>query len=238
MTAFLGNILGKLLRFVYDMVSSTGLETEHFSYYAMAIIITTIIFKLLLLPVNLSQTKSQKKMAELQPLMKEIQVKYKNDPQTQQKKLQELYKEHDYKPSGSCLILLLQMPIIFAFFAVFREPAKYAFTEPGFYEAMNKSFLWLANLENPDPNLWGLPLLAAGTTYLQSAIMMKKTGSGGNDQAEAMQKNMMLFLPIMIFFSARSFAGGLALYWVVSNIFTIIQTTISNRSFGNVKEEK
>lgn len=238
MTAFLGNILGKLLKFVYDMVSSTGLETEHFSYYAMAIIITTVIFKLLLLPVNLSQTKSQKKMAELQPLMKEIQVKYKNDPQTQQKKLQELYKEHDYKPSGSCLILLLQMPIIFAFFAVFREPAKYAFTDPGFYEAMNKSFLWLANLENPDPNLWGLPLLAAGTTYLQSAIMMKKTGSGGNDQAEAMQKNMMTFLPIMIFFSARSFAGGLALYWVVGNIFTIIQTMISNRSFGNVKEEK
>ena len=237
MTAFLGNILGSLLRFVYDMVSSTGVETEYFSYYAMAIILTTIIFKLLLLPVNLSQTKSQKKMAELQPLMKEIQTKYKNDPQTQQKKLQDLYKEHDYKPAGGCLILLLQMPIIFAFFAVFREPARYAFTEPGFYEAMNKSFLWLANLENPDPNLWGLPLLAAATTYLQSAIMMKKTGSG-DGQAEAMQKNMMYFLPVMIFFSARNFAGGLALYWVIGNIFTIIQTMISNRSLGKVKEEK
>lgn len=237
MTAFLGNILGSLLRFVYDMVSSTGVETEYFSYYAMAIILTTIIFKLLLLPVNLSQTKSQKKMAELQPLMKEIQTKYKNDPQTQQKKLQDLYKEHDYKPAGGCLILLLQMPIIFAFFAVFREPARYAFTEPGFYEAMNKSFLWLANLENPDPNLWGLPLLAAATTYLQSAIMMKKTGSG-DGQAEAMQKNMMYFLPVMIFFSARNFAGGLALYWVISNIFTILQTMISNRSFAKVKEEK
>ena len=238
MTAFLGNILGSLLRFVYDMVASTGIETEYFSYYAIAIIITTIIFKLLLLPVNLSQTKSSKKMAELQPLMKEIQVKYKNDPQTQQKKLQDLYKEHDYKPSGSCLILLLQMPIIFAFFAVFREPAKYAFTEPGLYEAINKSFLWITNLDNPDPNLWGLPLLAGLTTYLQSAIMAKAQGSGGNDQAQAMQKNMMYFLPIMIFFSARSFAGGLALYWVIGNIFTILQTLISNRSLGKVKEEK
>lgn len=237
MTAFLGNILGALLRFVYDMVSSTGVETEYFSYYALAIIITTIIFKLILLPVNLSQTKSSKKMAEIQPLMKEIQVKYKNDPQTQQKKMQELYKEHNYKPSGSCLILLLQMPIIFAFFAVFREPAKYAFTEPGLYEAINKSFIWITNLDNPDPNLWGLPLLAGLTTYLQSVIMAKAQGNG-DPQAQAMQKNMMYFMPIMIFISARNFAGGLALYWVIGNIFTIIQTLISNRSLGKVKEEK
>lgn len=237
MTAFLGNILGALLRFVYDMISTTGIETEYFSYYAMAIIITTVIFKLMLLPVNLSQAKSSKKMAQIQPLMKEIQVKYKNDPQTQQRKMQELYKEHDYKPTGGCLILLLQMPIIFAFFAVFREPAKYAFTEPGLYEAINKSFFWITNLDNPDPFMLGLPLLAALTTYLQSIIMAKSQGSG-DPQAEAMQKNMMYFLPVMIFFSARSFAGGLALYWVIGNIFTIIQTMISNRSLGKVKEEK
>lgn len=191
----------------------------------------------MLLPVNLSQAKSSKKMAEIQPLMKEIQVKYKNDPQTQQRKMQELYKEHDYKPTGGCLILLLQMPIIFAFFAVFREPAKYAFTEPGLYEAINKSFFWITNLDNPDPFMLGLPLLAALTTYLQSIIMAKSQGNG-DPQAQAMQKNMMYFLPIMIFFSARSFAGGLALYWVIGNIFTIIQTLISNRSLGKVKEEK
>lgn len=237
MTEFLGNILGALLRFVYDMISTTGIETEYFSYYAMAIIITTVIFKLMLLPVNLSQAKSSKKMAEIQPLMKEIQVKYKNDPQTQQRKMQELYKEHDYKPTGGCLILLLQMPIIFAFFAVFRDPAKYAFTEPGLYETINKSFFWITNLDNPDPFMLGLPLLAAVTTYLQSVIMAKSQGSG-DPQAEAMQKNMMYFLPVMIFFSARSFAGGLALYWVMGNIFTIIQTMISNRSLGKVKEEK
>lgn len=237
MTAFLGNILGALLKFVYDMVANTGVETIHFSYYAIAIIITTVIFKLLLLPVNLSQAKSTKKMNELQPLMKEIQVKYKNDPQTQQKKLQDLYKEHNYKPAGGCLILLLQMPIIFAFFAVFREPAKYAFTEPGFYEAMNKSFLWIKNLDNPDPYMLGLPLLAALTTYLQSAIMMQPQGNV-DPQAQSMQKSMTLFLPVMIFMTARNFAGGLALYWVIGNIFTIIQQLISNRSLGKVKEEK
>ena len=244
MTAFLGNILGSLLKSVYDMLSSTGLETEHFSYYAMAIIITTIIFKFVLLPVNLSQTQSSKKMTELQPLMQDIQTKYKNDPQTQQRKLQELYKEHNYKPTGGCLILLIQMPIIIAFFSVFREPAKYAFTEPGMYEAMNKSFLWMNDLGNPDPFMWGLPLIAALTTYLQSKIMMnpqKQAGTKANaqaQQAQSMQKSMMYFLPVMIFFSARSFAGGLALYWVISNLFSIVQQLISNRSSGKGKEEK
>lgn len=115
MTAFLGKILGSLLKFVYDMVSTIGTEPASFSYYAMAIIITTIIFKLLLLPVSLHQTKSSKKMAEIQPLLKQIQTKYKNDPQTMQLKMQELYKQHNYNPASGCLILLVQLPIIFAF---------------------------------------------------------------------------------------------------------------------------
>ncbi len=121
MTAFLGGILGKLLKFVYDMVSTIGAEPENLSFYAIAIIITTIIFKLLLLPINLQQAKSTKKMGELQPQMKEIQTKYKNDPQTQQVKMQELYKKHNYNPASGCLILLIQMPIIFAFFLQFLE---------------------------------------------------------------------------------------------------------------------
>lgn len=115
MTAFLGNILGSLLKFVYDLVSNIGPEPEKFSYLAMAIIITTILFKLLLLPLNLHQAKSSKKMAEIQPLMKEVQNKYKSDPQTMNVKLQELYKEHNYNPAGGCLPLLVQFPIIFAF---------------------------------------------------------------------------------------------------------------------------
>ena len=235
MTAFLGGILGKLLKFVYDMVSTIGAEPENLSFYAIAIIITTIIFKLLLLPINLQQAKSTKKMGELQPQMKEIQTKYKNDPQTQQVKMQELYKKHNYNPASGCLILLIQMPIIFAFFAVFRDPARYAFTEPGFYEAMNKTFFWIKNLDNPDPYLWGLPLLAALTTYIQSAVMAPPNS---DPQAQATQKTMSYFLPVMIFMASKGFAAGLALYWVISNIFTIVQQLISNRSLGRIKEDK
>ena len=201
MTAFLGKILGSLMKFVYDMVSTIGVEPENFSYYAMAIIITTIIFKLLLLPISLHQAKSSKKMAEIQPLLKQIQTKYKNDPQTMQIKMQDLYKQHNYNPASGCLILLVQLPIIFAFFAVFREPARYAIT-----------------------------------TYLQSITMPNMNNV--DPQSAATQKTMNYFMPIMIFMAARGFAAGLGLYWVIGNIFTIIQQLISKRSLAKLKEDK
>ena len=236
MRNFLGTLMGSILRVVYNIVSGIGTEPTHVSYYAIAVIITSIIFKLLLLPININQSKSSKKMNEIQPKLKEIQTKYKNDPQTMQVKMQQLYKDNNYNPASGCLVLLIQFPIILAFFAVFREPAKYAFTEPGFYEAMNKSFLWIANLENSDPCLWGMPLLAALTTYLQTKTM--PTAQNVDPQTQATQKTMNYFLPVMIFISARSFAAGLALYWIISNLFTIVQQLITNRSLSKVKEEK
>ncbi|MBU5257157.1 YidC/Oxa1 family membrane protein insertase [Tissierella praeacuta] len=236
MTAFLGNILGSLLKFIYDMVSQIGTEPANFSFYAMAIIITTIIFKLILLPISLHQSKSSKKMNEIQPKMKEIQNKYKSDPQTMQTKMAELYKEHKYNPASGCLVLLIQFPIIIAFFKVMGNPTTFAFRDPGVYEAMNKTFFWIKDLNNPDPYIWGLPLLAAATTYLQSKTMMTATATT-DPQAQATQKMMNMFLPIMIFMAARGFAAGLALYWVISNTFSIIQQLVSNRSLGKVKEE-
>ncbi len=234
MTAFLGNILGPVLKFTYDMVSKLGPEPENFSFYAMAILLTTIIFKLMLLPLNLRQAKSSKQMAEIQPLMKEIQTKYKNDPQTMNAKLQELYKTHNYNPASGCLPLLIQLPIILAFFAVFREPAKYAFTEPGVYESLNKTFFWIKNLDLPDPFMFGLPLLSAATTYVQTLTMPQSQDA----QAASTMKTMNIMMPVMIFFAAKGFPAGLALYWLAGNIFTIVQQLISKRSLPKVKEEK
>ncbi len=233
MSAFLGNILGGLLKFVYDTVSNIGPEPANFSFYAMAILVTTIIFKLILLPVSLHQTKSSKKMAEVQPKIKEIQTKYKNDPQTMQAKTMEIYKEANYNPASGCLVLLIQIPIIFAFFKVMREPTLFAFKDVAAYEAMNKTFFWIKNLENPDPFLWGLPLLAAATTYLQSITM---SNASMDSQAQTTMKTMNYMLPVMIFMAARGFPAGLALYWVISNIFSIIQQLISNRSVKKIKE--
>jgi YidC/Oxa1 family membrane protein insertase len=231
---FLGNLLGGLLKFVYDMVSNIGAEPENFSFYAMAIIITTIIFKLILLPIGLQQSRSSRKMNEIQPKMKEIQTKYKSDPQTMQMKMTELYKEEKYNPASGCLILIVQLPIILAFFKVMREPAKFVFTTPGVYEAINKTFLWIPNLENPDPYIWGLPLLAALTTFFQSKTMASPSS---DPKQQSTQQMMTMFLPVMIFFAARGFAAGLALYWVLSNTFTIVQQVITNRASLKTKEE-
>ncbi|NLY77123.1 MAG: YidC/Oxa1 family membrane protein insertase [Tissierellia bacterium] len=232
---FLGNILGSIMKFIFDLVSGIGTENEIISYYGITIIITTIIFKLILLPISLQQSKSTKKMNELQPKIQELQKKYKNDPQTQQKKLAELYKEHNYNPMSGCLILLIQFPIILAMFSVLREPVQFVFKDPAVYESIKKSFLWIPNLGEPDPYIWGLPLLSGLTTFLQSKLI--NASAGANAQMESTQNFMNIFITVMIFMAARSFPAGVALYWVVSNIIQVVQQLIIKRSLGKVKEE-
>ena len=223
------------MKLVFDFISNIGTESEIFSYYGLAIVITTIIFRFLLLPIGIQQSKSTRKMQELQPKIQEIQKKYKNDPQTQQAKMMQLYKENNYNPASSCIILLIQFPILLAFFSVLRDPVRFVFKDPSIYNAINKGFLWIPNLEQPDPYIWGLPLLAALTTFLQSKIMSLNVES--NPQTESTQRVMNLFLPVMIFLAARSFASGVSLYWVVGNLFQIVQQLVINRSLGKIKEE-
>ena len=141
MTAFFGNLLGGLLKLVYDFVSSTTGEIGSISHYAIAIILTTIIFRLILLPLSIYQSRSTKKMAEIQPKIQEIQKKYKNDPRTQQMKMAEVYRENKYNPASGCLPLLIQLPIIIAFFNVLRDPVRFVFGDPNLYETINKSFV-------------------------------------------------------------------------------------------------
>src|SRR5690606_32351724 len=133
-------------------------------------------------------------------------------------------------------IILIQFPILLAMFSVLRNPVEFVFRSQSVFDAINKGFLWIPDLGQPDPYLWGLPLLAGLTTYLQSKIMMAKTVQT-NPQAESSQKMMNLILPFFIFWAARSFPAGLALYWVTSNIFQVVQQLIINRSLGDIKEE-
>ncbi|RKD31374.1 YidC/Oxa1 family membrane protein insertase [Thermohalobacter berrensis] len=224
--------LGALVELIYNFVKGIGFDAKLISAYAISIIISTIILKFILLPLTLKQTRSMKKMQELQPKIKELQKKYKNDQQTLNTKMMELYKENNVNPFGGCFPILIQFPIIIGFFNVLRQPVKYIFGSEAVYEAINKSFFWISNLKDPDQ--WALPVIAAVTTYLQSKLM---NTSGGNPQAEATQRTMTLVFPVMIFVFSRSFPAGLALYWVVSNIFQIVQQLIINRSVAQVKEE-
>ena len=238
----LGSILGKLLRFVYDMVSGmAGTEPEAISFFAISIIITTIIFKIFLLPLNISQTKNQLKMAELQPELQKLQKKYKHDPQTLALKQQQLYREANHNPLAGCLPMLIQFPVIIAFYRVFQNPTAFAFTEPGFYESIAKNFFYLKNLDHPDGTMV-LPIIAALTTFLLSWLTQKKQkelmgNNAQNDQTQGIMNSMTYMMPLMILIISRRLAAGLILYWTVSNLFSSIQQAISNSLINKTEEE-
>lgn len=196
---------GALLRIIFDFTGS----------YGYAILLFTLLTKILLLPINIKQTQSTKKMNEISPKMKEIQTKYKNNPEKMNEKLMELYKEYNYNPASGCLPLLIQLPIIIALFGVLQNPTKFVFT-PEEFAAISKSFWWLADLGKPD-QFYILPVLSAVTTYLQTAMLSAK----GN--VDSSMKTMNVVMPLMIGYFTLKFPSGIALYWVFGNILTIIQ---------------
>ncbi len=210
---------GLFLRYIYDFVNN----------YGWSIVIFTIIVKILLLPLTLKQSQSMKKMQELNPKLKEIQKKYAKDKQKMNEKTMELYKKENVNPAGGCLPLLIQFPVLIALFQVLREPQKYVFT-PEVYATVEKSFFWLKDLGSPD-SLYILPVLAAATTYYQSKMM-----NNANAQNPT-QNTMTIVMPLMIGWFALKFPSGLALYWVLSNLFQIVQQYFIMRPAKAVKEE-
>ena len=227
MLNFIAKPLGMLLKIIFDFVGD----------YGYSLIIFTILTKVLLLPINIKQTESTKRMNEINPKMKEIQEKYKNDKEKMNQKLIELYKEHNYNPASGCLPALIQMPILFALFYVIREPVKYVFLDPQVFEGISKNFWWLIDLGKPEMSAtlikvagFGVPilsfLLSALKTYYQMKMINTKKANkekGKPDQSQQTQSMMTNIMPIMFGWITLNVPSGLALYWVVGNIFTIFQ---------------
>ena len=179
--------------------------------YGISIVIVTIIIRLVLLPLMLKQTKSSKAMQALQPEMAKLKEKYSSkDQQTQQKLQQEtmaLFQKHGVNPLAGCLPLVVQMPILIGFYhAIMRTEA-----------IAEHTFLWF-DLGEKDP-YFILPIVAGVTTFIQQKMMM--AGVANQNPQMAM---MLWLMPIMIVVFAISFPAALSLYWVVGNIFMIIQT--------------
>lgn len=257
MINFIAVPIGKLVRIIFDIVSV--FDTKYLSAYAISIIISTILFKLLILPLTLKQSKSTKKMQELNPEIQKLQEKYGKDPQTLQRKQMELYKEANYSPFSGCLPLLLQFPILIAFFYVIREPVKYVFDSQAYFDTINRTFLWINDLGFAENHVfesgivnglsmggmelpfigYALPILAAISaimTYLTSKMTAQPTVGVSEEQAST-QTTMSIMMPIMIFVFSMRFPAGLALYWVISNTFQVVQQMIVLRSPKNPKEE-
>ena len=224
--SFLYTLMGQLLGLIYSLIGN----------YAFSIVLFTIFVKTLLFPLNAAQIKSSREMQAVQPKLKAIQEKYKDDKEMLNTKTLELYKEHKVNPLAGCLPIFIQMPIIFALFGTLKAPAKYVITTSGpiAAEALSKGFLWVKDLAAPDtlglliPNLptfvAGLPglmpIIAAVLTYFQMTSMYK--GQEVNEQMKMMNN----IFPIMILFMSQGLSAGLMVYWVISTLFSIVQQMI------------
>lgn len=232
----LASFFGTLLHAIYNFVAGIGPEPKMISFYAIAIIVTTLLFRLALLPLNLFQTKNQLKMAKLQPEMKKIQKKYEKDPQLLAQKQSQLYKEAKFNPLSGCLPMLVQFPVLLAFYRIFMFPTKFAFTNPEFYASIQKNFFFIQNLDHADPTGMIFPIIAAFFTWLSTYIVQKSNKSPSTEQSEQMMRTMSMMMPVMIFIFARKMAAGLVLYWIVGSIYTIFQQFVSNKIIDKEKE--
>jgi len=184
--------------------------------YGVAIIIVTILMRIIVFPLTLKQEKSMKKMRDLQPELDKIKEKYKDSPQEYQQKTAELYRENGVNPLGGCLPLLIQMPIFVALYWAFSGNAIPA----------DAKFLWFT-LKQPDKlfmmgnfafNL--LPILNVGVTYIQQKIMASATS--GQESNQQMQ-TMLYMMPIMMLFIFYNMPSGVTLYYLVSGALSLVQ---------------
>lgn len=195
--------------------------------YGVSVILFTILVKLCILPLNIKQTKSMREMQALQPELQKLQKKYKNNPEKLNAETMKLYKLYKVSPMAGCLPLLIQLPIIYALFGALREPTKWVFTN-GDASAVSQQFLWIPSLQNPDP-WYILPILCVVFTFITQKFTMS-VQKGTMDPAAQKTQNMMLYMmPLFIGFAAISMPAGVALYWVVQNIFTFVQQFVMMR---------
>jgi YidC/Oxa1 family membrane protein insertase len=186
--------------------------------YGWAIIVITFIIKMLFWPLTRAQARMGKRMQALQPQMKALQEKYKDDPLKSQKKMMEFMKENKVNPMGGCAPMLVQMPVFIGFFYMIRSAI----------ELRGASFLWVQDLSRPDTlfhigpfpfNL--LPLIMGATMLWQAHLTPPSPGM------DPVQQKMMRYMPLIFLFFLYNYQAGLALYWTVNNLLTIVQTKLT-----------
>jgi len=206
---WLCTLLLQTLNFIYSIIPN----------YGVAIILLTVLVKVVFWPVTHKSTESMKKMQELQPKIKKLQEKFKNKPKELQVATMELYKDNKVSPFSSCLPMLIQIPVFIALFTVLRSAVALRFS----------SFLWITNLSEPENLLAGvlpiplniLPLVMTAISLLQQRM----TPAGGDPQ----QKKMMMFMPIMMLFIFYKMPSALVLYWTVSQLLAVLQLYIQRK---------
>ena len=207
--------------------------------FPLAIIVVTVLVRLITLPLTLPQQRSTRRMAELQPQLKELQKKYAGNKQKLGEEQMKLYREAGVNPLGGCLPLILQLFIMIALYnaitgALALNPLQLiALSQrvgPQIAPLLpiDSHFLWL-DLGHPD-QFFVLPILVVVTTFLQQKVM---TPPNPDPNASAMSRQMTIMMPLMFGMFALQFASGLSIYFIVSNLVGIAQYYLIGRNKSN-----
>lgn len=189
--------------------------------YGLVIIVLTILIKIIFYPLTHKSYTSMKKMQDLQPHMRALQEKYKNDKQQLNQAMMELYKEKGVNPMGGCVPMLLQMPVFFALYQTLSQSI----------ELRGASFLWVSDLSATETLFFKPLVLLMGVTMFAQQAM---TPTAVADQRQA---QMFKFMPIIFTAMFWSFPSGLVLYWLMNNVLTIGQQYLINKT-GNTSKTK
>ncbi len=193
--------LFSVLRYINDYTNN----------YGVAIILLTVVIKLLFVPLQYKSHKSMKGLQKLQPQVAKLQEKYKDDKQKQQTEMMKLYREHKVNPLGGCLPMVLQMPVFIALFNILYMTI----------ELRQAPFiLWITDLSIGDP-FYVLPVLMGASMFVQQKMMPTT--------ADPNMAKMMLIMPIALPFVMAQFPAGLVLYWATQNVLTILQQFVTDR---------
>jgi len=221
---------------------------QFFNSSVIAIILFTVLIRLITYPLTAQQTRASKAMAELQPELKKIQDKYKNDREKLSQEQMKLYREYGVNPIGGCLPLIIQLPIWIGLYqaishALAATPLQLLdlsgrFLLPGLDRLvpLNNIFLGMDLTQAPTANpTYALifPVLVLITSYLQSKMMTPPTvpsEDGKPNQAAAMTQSMTTIMPLMMGMFSLSFSVGLSVYFIVSNVMGIVQYSRNNKN--------
>jgi YidC/Oxa1 family membrane protein insertase len=209
----IAQFFGVVISYIYDYIPNFGI----------AIILMTIMVKLITFPLNNKQIQSAKRMQVLQPEMKKIQQKYKDDKEKQNQAMSEFMRENNMNPLAGCLPLLVQFPILIGIFRLLREADKfldmstinpYLFQKAELIDLLAVPNVSFDNFLSQISIYYVFPLIAGATTYIYSKMSMS---------ADSSQKMMLYMMPIMITVFSFSFPIGLVIYWIMNNLFSIGQ---------------
>ena len=221
-----------------------------------AIAALTVLIRLLILPLTLSQQRSAQKMQELQPEIAKLRDKYGDDQETLSQEQMKLWRKAGVNPAGGCLPLIIQLPIMIALYRaiIFIVPSTpvelFQFSGQIFIDNWLPSLTGLVPLQStflgmnlgqpPSPAQWwsySLPVLVFATSWLQQKLLTPPRAGDGQSQAEAMNQQMQVMMPLMFGFISLQYATGLSIYFIISNLFGMAQFYFIRTDRGEKSDE-